>query len=325
MDRKDLATSANNSQKTAPADPERTMVASAALFDEEAVQHARPAQPLVPSYRRSWPLAIALMVTVAGLIGGVIGGLVTAIYQRPANVSTASQTAALRETPATQPETAATDDETPAHNEQGTQQSLPETTRTENPPAEIRKPEADVAENASVPARAATGDRLEQRSEMEQRSERPAARQLKAREQIMARESADEEEMPSAQAPQAAQQSLRGALDEWIAATNARDIDRQMKFYGQSMNAFYLSRNASREAVRAEKRRVFGAADNVDVRAAAPEIKLSPDATTATMLFRKRYQIGQNRRGEVLQELRWRRTKQGWRIVSERDLKVLNE
>ncbi|MCA1633364.1 MAG: nuclear transport factor 2 family protein [Acidobacteria bacterium] len=123
--------------------------------------------------------------------------------------------------------------------------------------------------------------------------------------------------------PQAA---LRGALDEWIAATNARDLSKQMSFYNPTVNTFYLSRNASREAVRAEKARILGAASAVDVRAGAPDIKLSRDGRTATMRFRKKYAIeggGKERRGEVLQELRWQRTSEGWKIVSERDLRVI--
>jgi hypothetical protein len=62
------------------------------------------------------------------------------------------------------------------------------------------------------------------------------------------------------------------------------------------------------------------------VRASDPEIRLSRDCRTAVMLFRKRYQIGRGddgRSGEVLQELRWRRTAGGWKIVSERDLRVI--
>jgi ketosteroid isomerase-like protein len=121
---------------------------------------------------------------------------------------------------------------------------------------------------------------------------------------------------------------LRGALDGWVAATNARDVQRQMQFYGQTLDSFYLSRNASREAVREEKARLFGAASAVDVRADAPDIRLGRDGRTAVMRFRKRYQIGgaaggTGRSGEVLQELRWRRTPNGWKIVGERDLRVL--
>lgn len=120
---------------------------------------------------------------------------------------------------------------------------------------------------------------------------------------------------------------LRGALQEWVAATNARDIGRQMSFYGETVGAFYRTRNVPREAVRAEKTRVFGRADTIEISAAAPAVSLSRDGQTATMRFRKKYNIeggGQERRGEVLQELRWRRTKDGWKIVSERDLRVID-
>jgi ketosteroid isomerase-like protein len=119
---------------------------------------------------------------------------------------------------------------------------------------------------------------------------------------------------------------LRAALDEWIAATNARDIERQMSFYLPTLAAFYLQRAVPRARVRAEKARVFTRAKVIDIRAAEPEILFSDAGRTAVMRFRKSYVItggGQDRRGEVIQELRWRRTLDGWRITSERDVKVL--
>ena len=115
---------------------------------------------------------------------------------------------------------------------------------------------------------------------------------------------------------------LRASLDGWLAATNARDVGGQMKFYAPNVEAFYLARNASRESVRAEKSRLFSQARAVDVRASDPDIRLSRDGRTAVMRFRKRYRIDE-RGGEVLQELRWRRTGEGWRIVGERDLRVI--
>ena len=53
---------------------------------------------------------------------------------------------------------------------------------------------------------------------------------------------------------------------------------------------------------------------------------LSRDGNQATILFRKRYNIegeGVERRGEVVQELRWQRVNGQWRIVGERDVKVV--
>jgi ketosteroid isomerase-like protein len=119
---------------------------------------------------------------------------------------------------------------------------------------------------------------------------------------------------------------LRRALEDWIAATNARDIERQMSFYPPVLRAFYLTRNAPREAVRAEKVRVFQHARTIDVRAAAPELIIQEEGRAAVMRFRKSYRIeggGQNRSGEVVQELRWQLTPGGWKIFSERDVRVI--
>lgn len=119
---------------------------------------------------------------------------------------------------------------------------------------------------------------------------------------------------------------LRRALEDWIAATNARDIERQMSFYPPVLRAFYLTRNAPRAAVRAEKERVFQRARTVEVRAAAPELIIQERGRAAVMRFRKSYVIeggGHNRSGEVVQELRWQLTPEGWKIFSERDVRVI--
>jgi ketosteroid isomerase-like protein len=120
--------------------------------------------------------------------------------------------------------------------------------------------------------------------------------------------------------------ALRRALDDWIAATNARDIERQMSFYPPVVRAFYLQRNASRGAVRAEKERVFLRARSIDIRADAPELFFQESGRVAVMRFRKSYAVeggGQNRSGAVIQELRWQLTPQGWKIFSERDVRVI--
>jgi ketosteroid isomerase-like protein len=127
-------------------------------------------------------------------------------------------------------------------------------------------------------------------------------------------------------APKETEATLREALNDWVAATNARDIDRQMMFYNPVVEAFYRSRNASREEVRRDKERVFERASSIDIRTGAPDIRLSADGRTAIMRFHKRYAItggGEDRRGEVVQELRWQRINGEWRITSERDLRVV--
>ena len=120
--------------------------------------------------------------------------------------------------------------------------------------------------------------------------------------------------------------NLRDSLDRWIDLTNRKDINGQMAFYAPQLQAYYLSRNAPLRAVRAEKTRVFANAKSVDIRAAEPEIIFQDNGRTAVMRFRKKYSVvngAKNNRGEVVQELRWRRTNDGWKIFSERDIRVI--
>lgn len=120
--------------------------------------------------------------------------------------------------------------------------------------------------------------------------------------------------------------ALRDEFTLWLEATNRRDIDGQMRFYMPELQAYYLSRNTPVRAVRLEKEKVFGAAKSVDIRAGEPEIVFQNDGRTAVMRFVKEYRVAERsktRKGAVIQELRWQRTGDGWRIVSERDVRVI--
>lgn len=120
---------------------------------------------------------------------------------------------------------------------------------------------------------------------------------------------------------------LRESLRAWVEATNARDLEKQMAYYMPQLDAFYLARKATRAAVRIEKARVFAGADLIDIRAEEPEIIFREGGRIAIMRFRKKYRIEngpRSRRGEVVQELRWRRTDGGWKIFSERDVRVIS-
>jgi hypothetical protein len=119
---------------------------------------------------------------------------------------------------------------------------------------------------------------------------------------------------------------LRGALDAWIDATNRRDIPAQMQFYMPELKAYYLSRDTPQSLVLAEKNRVFAGLRSVDIRTGEPEIIFQDNGTIAVMRFIKEYRLsGRNgaKSGVVVQELRWKRTTNGWRIFSERDVRVI--
>ena len=121
---------------------------------------------------------------------------------------------------------------------------------------------------------------------------------------------------------------LSRSLREWVAATNERDLARHLSFYAPRLVAFYLARNVSREVVKMERGRAFDGAGLLRVRAMEPETIFLEGGRVAIMRFRKQYESGGNRgarrrSGEVVQELRWRRTAEGWKIFSERDVRVL--
>ncbi len=130
---------------------------------------------------------------------------------------------------------------------------------------------------------------------------------------------------PSTEPTRDARAELRATLDEWVAATNARDIDRLMAFYPQTVSVFYQKRNVTRDAVRDEKNRLLQRASKIEVRVGEPETELAPDGQTAAMRFRKSWDFAgvSPASGEVIQELRWRKTDAGWKITGERDVQVI--
>ena len=70
--------------------------------------------------------------------------------------------------------------------------------------------------------------------------------------------------------------------------------------------------------------RLLAVAETVDVRLVnGPRITFSEGGHVATMRFSKSYVMeggARSRRGEGVQELRRRKTDEGWKIFSERDL-----
>ena len=144
--------------------------------------------------------------------------------------------------------------------------------------------------------------------------------------EVSAAQPEKQEKQGPGQAPEAERRVLQSALGGWVAATNSRDVKRQLSYYAPRLEAFYLSRNVSREAVLAEKRETFGQADRVSISVVDPSIEVGREGLTAVVRFRKRYVIesgGKRRDGEVLQELHWSKINSQWKITSERDLQVL--
>jgi hypothetical protein len=121
------------------------------------------------------------------------------------------------------------------------------------------------------------------------------------------------------------ERGVRSALDAWVASTNSRSLSEQMRLYMPRLQVFYQQRNVSRDFVRRVKSELF-ALGPTTIQVRNPEIRITSDRRAATSRFRKDYDVGSTRgrrRGAVLQELKWVHTDSGWKIVSERDAKVL--
>lgn len=117
---------------------------------------------------------------------------------------------------------------------------------------------------------------------------------------------------------------IRRAFDEWVGATVARDVDWKSSFYMPVVSTFYSKKNVSRDSLGEERTLLFPEAGIIDMRVIGePRITFSEGRSVATMRIRLGYLTeggGQNTRREVTREIRWRKTDEGWKIFSERDL-----
>jgi serine/threonine-protein kinase len=115
------------------------------------------------------------------------------------------------------------------------------------------------------------------------------------------------------------------ALEGWAASTRARDLDAHMSFYADTLDPYYLKRNAPASQVRADRARAFTHYDEMDVRLS--NLQITPDATgtNATVTFDKTWDFDADDKhstGSVRQQLTLTKSGGRWLITSERDLQV---
>lgn len=142
---------------------------------------------------------------------------------------------------------------------------------------------------------------------------------------------AEATEQPGAQTADAAGERsgddalLTAALGDWVAAANNRDIEKLMGFYAPELSTFYRRRKASSRTVMREKARLLAQPHDINIRVSEPTIRYGGTPLKATLRFRKNFSAGgqQARPSEVIQELVWQKTGDGWKIVSERDIRVI--
>lgn len=267
-----------------------------ARFDTDALRQAKPAIPvsrLLAHKPKSGILIIAALL--AALLGGILGSYLAIRYMNKQ-----------------------------ADTETKVAESASPQEQTEN----------SQSDNAIKPSQAdKSGDTTSEPEARTNKQEQPTNQTRKEKDKAEKKEP-DTHSMQETTAPPDTpiqhtgreNRELQEAFYNWLEANKEGDVNRQMRYYNSKVSAFYRWRDANLSDVRAEKSRVLGHADTIHIEASDPDIAISSDGQQATVRYRKRYRIEGNeinRTGEVLQELRWKRINNQWRIVSERDVKVL--
>lgn len=113
-------------------------------------------------------------------------------------------------------------------------------------------------------------------------------------------------------------------LNGWAAATRARDINRHMSYYADTLDAYYRSTNVSASRVRADRERAYAIYTTLDVQ--LTNVQVVPDSTgeRATATFDKTWSFtGQKTStGSVQQKIWLAKTGGRWRITAEKELQI---
>jgi ketosteroid isomerase-like protein len=118
---------------------------------------------------------------------------------------------------------------------------------------------------------------------------------------------------------------VRQTLDGWAQATNDNDVDRELSFYADGVDRYFLARNVTREFIREDKEKLYSNGeritsfqiDNVSIDQSSPD--------QAVALLTKHWNVvyagGNAHTGQTKSRLWLRREQAHWVITGEQDLK----
>ncbi len=124
--------------------------------------------------------------------------------------------------------------------------------------------------------------------------------------------------------PTAVTSEVRAGFEAWVESMRDRQLSRHLVWYADPVHMFYDRFNVPKRVVETIRSETFRDAVRAEVGVSKLDVRLDREGTAATIVFRKQFDFAGpriDRRGTVMQELQWERTRAGWRIVSERDLK----
>lgn len=123
----------------------------------------------------------------------------------------------------------------------------------------------------------------------------------------------------------AVREQVTAALNGWTAASRARDLDKHMSFYADTLDTYYNASNVSSSRVRSDRARAYQIYNTLDVELS--DIKVTPDPAgdKATATFDKTWTFEGDEKyssGSVHQKIWLAKLGGRWRITGEKDLQV---
>jgi hypothetical protein len=123
----------------------------------------------------------------------------------------------------------------------------------------------------------------------------------------------------------AVREQVTSVLNGWTSASRARDLDKHMSFYADTLDTYYSAANVSSSRVRSDRSRAYTQYNTLDVELS--DIKIVPDSSgeRATATFDKTWTFEGDEKyssGSVHQKVWLTKIGGRWRITGEKDLKV---
>lgn len=121
----------------------------------------------------------------------------------------------------------------------------------------------------------------------------------------------------------ASSRDVKQQINEWAAAGQDGDLDRQLTKYADTVK-YYNKGDANHDFIRADRERAFAAYESIEMDISDLNVAVDPTGETATATFNKEWVFDGVKRstGKVRQELKLRKIRGEWLIVSERDTKI---
>ncbi len=123
----------------------------------------------------------------------------------------------------------------------------------------------------------------------------------------------------------AVREQVTAALNGWTSASRARDLDKHMSYYADTLDTYYSATNVDASRVRSDRSRAYTQYNTLDVELSDIKITPDPSGERATATFDKTWTFEGDEKyssGSVHQKVWLTKIGGRWRITGEKDLKV---